>query len=172
LQEVKKQKRSLRIWSVGCSTGCEPYTIAFVAYSILGKDYDFKILATDLDTNVLDFATAGVYDLEVLDKIPSIYHQYLEIGEHNFVIKPFIKELVHYKQLNLLENWPMAKEFDVLFCRNVFIYFNKETQKDLYEKFADKLSKDGLLYVGHCENISNLTDRYEACSRTIYRKVK
>lgn len=163
----------LKIWSAGCSSGCEPYTIAMVLCEAGTPNLvrSSKILATDIDTNMLDFGSQAVYPIEMLEKIPDEYYKYIEIEKGNFQVIDRVKQLVHFKRLNLQEQWPMKGPFDIIFCRNVVIYFSKETQRILFNRYADYLKPGGMLYIGHSENITNLTDRFKLCGRTIYQKI-
>lgn len=174
LEHINSNKKSLRIWSAGCSNGAEPHTIAMVVREALKerKGYDVKILATDLDTNMLDFGSKGEYEIDWAEKIPARYKKYIKAGDQTFEAVESIKELIHFKRLNLLEPWPMSKKFDVIFCRNVVIYFDKPTQKVLFNRYADMMNPDGYLFIGHSENITSLTDRFELLGKTTYKRVK
>jgi len=176
LENLISQKTHLRIWSAGCSNGCEPYSIAMVADKILKKlnkrNYDLKILATDIDTNMLDFGSNGRYELSWAEKIPAEYKNNIEIEDNFINIKDHIKKYVMFKRLNLLNQWPIRNTIDILFCRNVIIYFDKPTQAEIFAKFANLLSDKAIIYIGHSENLSKVTDRFEPIGRTIYRKIK
>lgn len=165
--------RRIRIWSAGCSTGEEPYSIAMVlkTFTML-KNWDVKILASDLDTNVVQTASDGVYKDERADGIPDKYKKFLDVDKVNerVRVKDPIRELISFKQLNLLESWPMKGPFDIIFCRNVVIYFNIDTQKKLFNRYADLLTPHGNLFIGHSESLHNVTNRFEAKGRTIYEK--
>lgn len=170
--------RRLRIWSAASSSGEEPYSAAMVVQSAISdiERWDAKILATDIDTNMLQKCREGIYDAERAESIPvSLRQRFTETVEGSAgtrirMTQP-LRSLITFKTLNLLERWPMKGPFDVIFCRNVAIYFDKPTQKRLFERFADLLSDDGFLYIGHAENLSNLTNRYKLLGKTIYRKI-
>lgn len=170
------QSRRLRIWSAGCSTGEEPYTIAMALRDCQSTlaGWDVKILATDLDTNVLSHAAAGVYDAERLEALPASYRkqfvEYLPDGRAR--ISDDICSMIAFAQLNLLQDWPMKGPFDVIFCRNVVIYFDKPTQSRLFDRYAQLLKPDGWLFIGHSESLLNVTDRFDLVGRTIYRRFK
>lgn len=174
LEHINSNKKTLRIWSAGCSNGAEPYTISMVLKEALKerKGYDVKILATDLDTNMLDVGSKGEYEIDWAEKIPARYTKYINKGSETFQVSESLKELIHFKRLNLLESWPMTKKFDVIFCRNVVIYFDKPTQKILFNRYADMMNANGYLFIGHSENITSLTDRFELLGKTTYRRVK
>ena len=172
----RKQDRELRIWSAGCSTGEEAYSIACTAHNCLPQDWDIKVLATDLDTNVLNTAAAGVYKLDRLAGVDQkLLQRYFLKGTGSRAgmvrIKPEIRGLIHFQRLNLLDPWPMKKCFDIIFCRNVVIYFNKDTQRTLFGRFADQLHKSSYLFIGHAETLHNVSERFELTGNTIYRRV-
>ena len=165
----------LRIWSAGCSSGEEPYTIAMILCGHAATaDWDRKILATDLDTNVIAHARAGLYDAERVRSIPDIFRKrYVTLRKDGQgQIDERLRSLISFAPLNLLEPWPMRGPFDVIFCRNVVIYFDKSTQARLFNRYADLLRSDGWLFVGHSENLLKLTDRFRLVGNTIYQRVK
>jgi len=168
--------RRLRIWSAGCSSGEEPYTLAITLCDFGARlnGWDAKILATDLDTNMVAHAAAGIYEANRMDPVPvPIRKRYFAAQPDGRVrIEPGPRALITFKQLNLLEHWPMAGPFDVIFCRNVVIYFDKPTQRRLFDRYADLLKPDGWLFVGHSESLNNVSDRFKLVGRTIYRRVQ
>lgn len=165
----------IRIWSAGCSTGEEPYTLAMILrnYQPSLTGWDVKILATDLDTNVVAHAAEGLYDAERLQPIPVEFRtRYITMqSDERGRMDPALRSLITFKPLNLLEEWPMNGPFDVIFCRNVVIYFDKPTQRRLFDRYADMLKPDGWMIVGHSESLLNLTDRFRLVGRTIYRNI-
>lgn len=165
--------RRIRIWSAGCSTGEEPYSVSMVLdkFSSLRK-WDVKVLATDLDSNVVATARAGIYSQDRVDGIPIDYKKYLQFDkvDGSAQVKPEIQNRIKFNQLNLLHDWPMKGEFDVIFCRNVVIYFNIDTQKTLFDRYANILTKNGKLFIGHSESLHNVTDRFLSLGRTIYER--
>ena len=166
------QKR-LRIWSSAASSGMEAYSIAMVTKKVFDKqkNWDAKILATDIDTNMLATGDAGEYNISELENIPSEYRTLFSKNKEHISMSNELKELIAFKHLNLLENWTMKGKFDVIFCRNVVIYFDKPTQKKLFNRMADILSPKGWLYIGHSESLYNVCDRFDLSGRTIYQKV-
>jgi len=169
----------LRIWSAGCSTGEEPYSIAMsVKESFpLHNNYDIKILATDLDSSVLEKATNGIYSREKLSSImPHRQKKWFRKGHSlnsGYVqIKPEVQNLVTFRQLNLMNDWPMKGPFDGIFCRNVIIYFDKPTQKVLIDRFANILANGGYLFLGHSESLFKVTSRFKLVGQTIYQKLQ
>lgn len=183
LPELKRRQaasRRLRIWSAGCSTGEEPYSIAITLSQSLGTErWDARILATDLDTNVLNHGRAGIYGRDRVTGIePELLKTYFQVQRGNtpeadkYRVKEAVRELIRFNQLNLLEAWPMRGPFDVIFCRNVVIYFSKETQKVLFDRYADILTPGGYLFIGHSESLHGVSRRFEPLGRTIYRRIQ
>lgn len=176
LMTVKKDRR-IRIWSAGCSTGEEPYSIAMTVKEFLpaGCGWNVKILATDLDTNVLQKARSGVYDSDRVSQVnKTLMHRWMRngIGSNAGLVRVVgeIQEMITFNRLNLMESWPMRGLFDVIFCRNVVIYFDKEAQGRLFDRFADYLTPNAHLFVGHSETLYRVTDRFELLGKTVYRK--
>lgn len=168
--------RRIRIWSAGCSTGEEPYSIAMAMAEALPDDsWDCRILATDIDTDVLTKAIRGIYPMERVAGIPqSRLQQWFSRGKDANQgltrVSTEIREMITFRQLNLMEEWPVRGPIDVLFCRNVVIYFNKETQRCMFDKFAERMASDACLFIGHSESLFKITDRFELIGQTIYRK--
>lgn len=164
----------VRVWSAGCSTGEEPHCISLVAEFVARSSTNIKILATDLDTNVLATGRAGMYAIEKKNGIPAKYHSFLktvEIEEH-LSFEPSIRDKITFNRLNLLEPWPFKNKFDVIFCRNVLIYFDTRTKMQLVDRFADALRVGGVLYLGHSETILEEHARLASEGRTTYRKTR
>ncbi|ASP40589.1 chemotaxis protein CheR [Bacterioplanes sanyensis] len=174
-KSISSSKRRLRIWSAGCSIGQEVYSIAMSLRAAgLPSGWDCKLLATDLDSNVLDTGRRGIYPDSAVAGLPSdILSRFFDRKTNSTVqVKPALQEMVFFKRLNLLEPWPMSGPFDVIFCRNVVIYFDKQTQRNLFDRYADILSTDGHLFIGHSENLHGITQRFESLGQTIYRKIR
>lgn len=169
-----KPERKLRIWSSACSSGMEPYSIAMAMKSALPniEKWDAKILATDIDTNMLRVGLKGEYAASEYKNISDIYQKYVTKQDDKVHVADELKDLISFKYLNLLQAWPMKGEFDAIFCRNVVIYFDKPTQRKLFDRMADRLKPGGWLYIGHSENLNNVCNRFELCGRTIYRRIK
>lgn len=177
LLQRNEASRKIRIWSAGCSTGEEPYSIAMTLEESIPPwmNWDVKILATDLDTNVLASAARGIYSLERLHGLSEVRKKrfFLRgVGRHQGHVKvdDELIDMVSFKSLNLLKDWPMKGPFDVIFCRNVMIYFDRPTQQQLVERFAGILAPKGHLYIGHSETLNGLTERFEAVGKTIYQR--
>ena len=168
--------KRVRIWSAGCSTGMEPYTIAMMIRERFGRlaDWDIRILASDIDSDVLAIAERGIYDAECLDDVPAEMHRHFERGgglpADKVRVRPELRQMIAFRRLNLVaEPWPIRTKFDCIFCRNVVIYFDRPTQQRLFGRFADHLNPDGCLFVGHSENLHTATDRFVPLGNTIYR---
>lgn len=169
--------RRLRIWSAGCSTGEEPYSIAMVLAERLAAEpgWDWRVLASDLDTEVLAKAECGVYAWE---RVEGIAPQRLKRwflrgggGNHGMVkVRPELRDRIRCRRINLMEPLPLRGPIDAIFCRNVVIYFDKATQRGVFEKFAGCLAAYGHLFIGHSETLFRVTDRFEPLGQTIYRR--
>lgn len=171
-----KETRRIRIWSAGCSTGEEPYSLAITLKEALPRkhSWDIKILATDLDTEVLAKAQKGVYDLDRINGLAEAQQKkWFSRGTDSQAglvkVSDEVKSLISFKQLNLMAEWPMKGPFDIIFCRNVVIYFDKPTQKVLFKRYADLLAKDRYLFVGHSESLLKVSTRFELIGNTIYQ---
>ena len=159
----------LRIWSAGSSSGEEAYSIAMTAMESMTSctERDVLILATDIDTEMLARAENGIYTLEQARQIPEdLLRRYFLKGrgarEGRVMAKPFLKSLIRFRRLNLMdEPWPMHEPFDIVFCRNVIIYFDKPTQQRLFTRFAKILKKDGFLMLGHSESLISLSTQFK-----------
>lgn len=165
----------LRVWSAGCSSGQEPYSIAGSIMAAIpnAAAADVKILATDIDTNVLQVAALGKYHPSECS-FPSDDLKLRLFPESNggFVITKELREMVAFRHLNLVKPWPFQGPFDAIFCRNVAIYFDRDTQEKLWSAFASVMSDGATLYIGHSERI-NAPERFGLCSDgiTTYRKL-
>jgi len=173
---IKKQEsQRVRIWSAGCASGEEAYSLAMVAKEFFPPYWDVKILATDLDSNVINLGKKGVYEAGRVKHLPDHYlHRWFKrgTGKHEgFVqISPELQNMVAFKKLNLMHIWPMKGTFDIIFCRNVVIYFSKPTQRILFDRFANSLDNEGYLFIGHSESLFQLTKRFSLLRQTIYVK--
>jgi chemotaxis protein methyltransferase CheR len=169
--------RRLRIWSAGCSTGEEPHCIAMVAGEVLPASprYDFKILATDIDSDVVAAATSGIYPLDRMSSVtPERLKRFFQKGGGDqagcAIAKSELKNMITFRTLNLLHAWPMKGPFDVIFCRNVMIYFDQPTREKLVSRFSELLAPGGYLCIGHSESIHAGTAPFKLVGKTIYRR--
>jgi chemotaxis protein methyltransferase CheR len=169
------KNRPAAIWTCASSTGEEPYSIAMTAADTLGDSPPARILATDIDTNVLAAGRLGVYPVDQVQKLPTeLQKRHFLRGEgrnQGFArVREELRQLVTFRQLNLLsDSWPMRRKFDMIFCRNVMIYFDKATQQAILKKLAGCLEPDGLLFVGHSESFHSASDLFTLCGSTVYR---
>ncbi|MBN1363593.1 MAG: protein-glutamate O-methyltransferase CheR [Syntrophaceae bacterium] len=179
-------KGPIRIWSAGCSSGEEPYSIAITlceAIHDIGK-YDIKILATDISNRMMEQARQGLYDEELLKDMPrQLKYKYFNRIEtrdshgnirysHKYRVISQLQSMVSFAKLNLMGDWPMRGLFDVIFCRNVMIYFDRRTQENLVKRFSSVLRESGYLLVGHSESLTFLTKDYIYLKPAVYQKIK
>jgi len=176
-EHVKKVGRHhpISLWCSAASTGEEPYSMAMTMVDLFGTfTPPVHILATDLDTTVLQKAQEGVYPLERLEKIPQemVKKFFLKgTGKQEGLarVRKELRDMITFRQINLLdESWPMRGPFDAIFCRNVMIYFDKKTQYDVLKKFVPLLHKDGLLFAGHSESFYHAADLFRSQGKTVY----
>ena len=172
-----KGERRVRIWSAGCSSGEEPYSIAISLSEAIqnGLGWDLKILATDLSTRVLAKAATGIYANQQVDGIPRniLMRHFGKVtidGVPAWQIKPTLRKMITFGRVNLMERWPMQGPFDVIFCRNVMIYFNKQTQNVLINRYYDLLRPGGVMFIGHSESLAGTSHKYKYVKPTIYQK--
>ncbi len=174
-------KQPVRLWSAGSSSGEEVFSLCM---TLLGPDKmearrllasDLAVLASDLADHVLVKARKAIYDADTLAPVPPDLRALWvrEDGAGGGTIADPIRELVRFRSLNLMGQWPMKKPFDAIFCRNVMIYFDQQTKDDLVARFADQLIPGGHLYIGHSERVSGpAAQRLELVGKTIYRKIR
>ena len=169
--------RRYRIWSAACSTGEEPYTLAMTVLEAMGdtRGWDLRILATDLDSDVLGKASRGIYGEDRLHALSAerkrrFFTPTQGARDASFTIAPNLRQLITFKQLNLMHPFPMKGPFDAIVCRNVLIYFDKDTQRDLVGRMARLQRPGDLLYLGHSESLFKVSNDYTLISRTIYRR--
>ncbi len=168
-------RRRLRIWSAGCSSGEEPYSIAVILRHDIADiaRQDVRILATDIDTDILQKASRGDYPVTALEEIPDRYRKYLlqsNEDDDRVVVEEKVRSLVAFRRLNLIEAWPVKGPFDVIFCRNVMIYFDQKTKTKLIERFTSLIRPGGWLYIGHSESLIGAHPGLTLVGRTIYRR--
>lgn len=170
-----RKNGSVAIWSCASSSGEEPYSIAMtLAEALPDARNKVRIVATDIDTNMLERARQGVYTLEQVEKLDQVrLKRFFLRGQGKqagFVrIRPEIREMVTFQRLNLLDSvWGVKGPFDAIFCRNVMIYFDKKTQYDVLAKLRPHLHHDGLFFAGHSESLHHATDLFRMCGKTVY----
>lgn len=173
-----RASRKLRIWHAGCSTGEEPYSLAITLNECL-KDmgrWDVRQLATDIDSDVLARASKGQYGADrmrgiSLERRGKFFQHLNGDGQEQWQVGRQLRDLIVFKQLNLMHAFPMKGPLDVIFCRNVVIYFEKDTQRDLFARMAQLQRPGDLLFLGHSESLFKVSDAYTLIGKTIYRRV-
>lgn len=165
--------KRLRMWSAGCSTGCEPYTMAMVAHDRLesARGWDVQILATDLSNYAVEEASAGAYERDAIKTLPrESLHKHFEERDGRWRVRPHLRQMVRVAQLNLMEDWPMRGPFDVIFCRNVMIYFDAPTRERLVRRFVDLLRPGGIFAVGSAETLAGMNIGIRSVMPSLYVK--
>ncbi|HEX8415185.1 MAG TPA: protein-glutamate O-methyltransferase CheR, partial [Sphingomicrobium sp.] len=176
--QKRASKQPVRIWSAGCSSGEEVYTIAMC---LLGQDRaaaswlrnaDLKLLATDIAPHVVESASRGVYSASIAEPVPARYRSaWMKPVGADFQMAEEARNLVTARVLNLFDRWPMRQKYDVIFCRNVMIYFDDKAKAELEARFVDLLAPGGYLYIGHSEKLmGSAATKMTACGQTIYVK--
>ncbi len=167
----------MRVWSAGCSTGEEPYTLAMVLseHARSHPGFRFRVLATDISTDVLAKAANGVYTSAVARPVPpELWRRYLMRSRDRrsdlLRVVPELRQTIEFRRLNLMEDFELPEQVDAIFCRNVIIYFDRATQERLFRKFARQLVDGGHLFVGHSESLSSLVVPYVPVGTALYRK--
>ncbi|MFP4543547.1 MAG: CheR family methyltransferase [Candidatus Kapaibacterium sp.] len=169
-------ENDIRVWSAGCSSGEEPYTLVMLMMEYFGKAYNelkAGVLATDISETALQKAMAGVYASERFGNMPKKYiSRYFRKKGDNYEVTPEVKKEVTYRKFNLMvPRFPFKKQFDVIFCRNVMIYFDEPTRENLVSKFYDFTAPGGHLFIGHSETIKKSSTKYHYIKPAVYRKI-
>lgn len=176
-EQLKKlgPRRPIRVWCCASSTGEEPYSLAMTVLETFGANAgQVSIVASDLDTSVLATARQGIYPMERVEKIePERLRKFFLKGtgaqEGMVSVRPEVRRLVEFQRINLLDpSWPVRGPLDVIFCRNVMIYFDKPTQHKILSRFAPMLHGDGLLFAGHSESFLHAADIFRSLGKTVY----
>lgn len=172
--------KNLRIWSAACSTGEEPYSILITLHEYFKNHfdkYDIRVLASDIDTNVLRHGQNGIYRDEAVEPISiDLLRKYFLKGsvknEGLYKVKDFLKKNIAFRMLNFKdEDFDIHTQFDLIFCRNVIIYFDKGFQKELFDRFYGYLKDDGLVFIGHSETLFGVSDKFKYVTSNIYKKI-
>ena len=171
----RANQRRLRVWSAGCSSGEEAYSIAMILLESLPQlqDWNVRILATDLDSDMLEMAAAGEYAAERVKglsetRLRRFFNECKDRSSSTYVVRPEVRRMVTFKKLNLMQRLPMTGPLDVVFCRNTVIYFDKDTQRDLFARIAPLQRPGDLLYLGHSESLLSVSNDYESIGHTTY----
>jgi chemotaxis protein methyltransferase CheR len=176
LAEAEKKNKDLRVWSAGCSTGEEPYTLAMMIDSYFGPEkylWDTKILATDISTSVLEKAQKAIYPTQQLEMLPDKWRMtyFQKFSEESSIVRETIRREVIFRRFNLMnEIFPFKKKFHLILCRNVMIYFDEKTKKDLINRFYEHMEPGGYLFIGHSESINRYESKYQFIAPAVYRK--
>lgn len=179
LLEAKQSRHDCRLrgWSAGCSSGEEPYSIAITLLeAVVGRGrWDIKLLATDVSTRVLEKAQQGLYERDRVEPIPpALRNKYLvrtkSDGAEWYEVGSSLRNVVLFRHLNLMQDWPVKGPIDFVFCRNVMIYFDKPTQNRLINRFYDLLAPGGILFTGHSESLTGIEHKFKYVQPTIYAK--
>ncbi|HEX7109961.1 MAG TPA: protein-glutamate O-methyltransferase [Aestuariivirga sp.] len=174
LVKRRDTSRKLRIWSAGCSSGQEPYSIAITLAEAIADlaRWDAKILATDIDTQMIEHGRRGTYPATEILPVPMHLRQkYIDMQANSGRMSEALRSLITFNQLNLHGSWPMTGKFDVVFCRNVIIYFDKPSQRELFDRFANLMVDGGYLYIGHSESLYKVTERFRSIGQSIYQRI-
>lgn len=174
-EKANEKTHTIRIWCAASSTGQEPYTLAMTMDEYFGEKasaWNMKLLATDIDTDVLKKACAGIYSEDLVRDVPShwLSKYFTKIDDNNYQVIERIRKQVVYKQFNLMDKITCAYPFDMISCRNVMIYFEQDTKNALIERFYDVTKEGGYLYIGHAESVGKDT-RYTYVKPAVYRKL-
>jgi chemotaxis protein methyltransferase CheR len=177
LPKLNPTRDGIRIWSAGCSSGEEPFTLGIALCEALPhiKDVDVRILATDISTRVLTKAREATYSYDVVRDLPmGILSKYFKPiparPRPNYQVNQDVRDMVHFARLNLMGSWPMKGPFDAIFCRNVMIYFDKPTQQALIHRYWEKLKPGGHLFVGHSESLTASSHEYRYVQPAVYQR--
>lgn len=180
LLDAAKRGGRVRIWSAACSDGQEPYTIALCILSLMpdANNYDIKILATDIDVKMLSHGRLGCYDTAALAQVPPDMRSKWFVktegsGGRMLGACEELRSLVSFKELNLVGQWPIKGPFQAIFCRNVVIYFEEQTQAKIWSRFAPLIAPRGMLYIGHSERVSGpAVSQFTSTGITTYQKIE
>ncbi len=175
---TRRTQRPLKVWSAGCSSGEEPYTLCMVLSEFAEKnpEFNFSLLATDISTDILRKAMNAVYPMSKVEVIPMMLKKkyLLKSKDKNkglVRVAPELRKKVDFRRLNFMEPFPFKDHKDIIFCRNVVIYFDRATQDQLFKKFCERLNKGGYLFIGHSESISGMDLPVRQIAPTVYQKV-
>jgi chemotaxis protein methyltransferase CheR len=176
-RDAGRRSERIRIWSSACSSGEEPYSIAMTIMETIPdwQKWDIMILATDLDSDILALARRGCYNSDRVKglepkRLARFFKESREGAARTFQVIPELTNLITFKQINLMHDLPMSGPIDAIFCRNVVIYFDKETQRSLFARIAKVQRSGDLLLLGHSETLFKVSDDYALIGRTIYRR--
>jgi chemotaxis protein methyltransferase CheR len=164
--KVARSNRKIRLWSAGCSTGEEPYTLAIILLEMLPEpeQWTMEVLATDINTKVIEAARRGLYSSRAVKDVPNEYlERYFTKRRDQYLLNTQVRNMVHFKFLNLMEEQEMENqlEYDFIFCRNVLIYFDPISRLKVLESFYQSLKDGGFIYLGHSESVGRITNLFK-----------
>ncbi|BDQ34570.1 chemotaxis protein methyltransferase [Pseudodesulfovibrio portus] len=170
------KNNALRIWSAGCSSGEEPYTLGMVLYEWAAsrQGFDFSILATDISRKILSEAKRAVYSMDKVADVPMQYKKkYMLKSKDKKLVKmdKLLTSKVTFQRLNFMENFKLPQQQDIIFCRNVVIYFDRQTQEVLFNKFCNNLKSGGYLFIGHSESLSGMKLPIKPVAPTVFQRI-
>lgn len=176
IKSKKKQGNNrLRLWSTACSSGEEAYSIAIILAEVLNDmaaSIDAKILATDISSAMLERARTAQYHKERMQDVSFMWRtKYFQVQQDYFVANPLLRSFIQFRQLNVVGPWPFQGLFDIIFCRNMMIYFDKMTQHQLVNRLSDVLQIDGYLFLGHSESLVGFAPKLKYIIPSVYRKI-
>lgn len=179
LRDLRGERTTIRFWSAGCSTGEEPYTLMMVLseYANNNPGFRFSVMASDIDTQVIEKAKSGIYAEDRVDTIPlNLKKKYLlrsrDHAKSLVRIVPELRSQVQFRRINFMDDsFGMAEPLDIIFCRNVIIYFDQQTQERLMHKFYRNLAPGGFLFLGHSETLNGIDTPFQSVAATVYRKL-
>ena len=166
------QRRDIRIWSAGCSSGEEPYSLSMLLFDKYAAASSTRILATDISDSILEQARTGIYRADQVVDLPTHYktaYMQKKNGEH-YSVKPDVRSTIRFANLNLMANWPMKGPFDLILCRNVMIYFDRQTQERLINRYYELLRPGGHLFIGHSESLASVNHPFSYCQPAVYKR--
>ena len=174
-EEKNNKTKVLNIWSAGCSSGEEPYTLAMVIddyFKLSASQWKIQISATDISENVLTKAREGIYSEDAIKNLPDSYKKryFLKTSDNKYQVNTFIKNQISFKIFNLMDPLTLKNKYDIIFCRNVMIYFNAETKVNIINKFYEATKFGGYLMIGHAETIQRNRSKYLYINPAIYKK--
>ena len=177
-QKRKNVERKLRVWSAGCSSGEEAYSLCITVLRHIDTPlvWNIKILATDISTDILQMAAEGVYEIDKISNLPKeLLNEYFvkdNAGYNNcYKVTPLLRDIITFRRLNLIdETYPFKGKFDFIFCRNVMIYFDKKTQEGIVNRFYNYLEDGGYLFIGHSESLNGVKSPFQYELPAVYRK--
>ena len=168
-----RRGESIRMWSAACSDGREPFTLAMTLLNKMPEagNFDIKILATDIDSKSIQTANKGQYTTEMVNRLDrTTIGKWFDQTGNTMQVKKVVRDLVQFNVLNFLDEWPMKRKFDVIFCRNALIYFKADMQENIFDGFTRFLNEDGFMYIGHSERIvGRAVDKFKSVGPTSFQ---